>query len=612
MTEAPSSGKSSARLGSSGTAGVRVPQEPSLKVGVVLDERVDFLREQAFCVLRVKTDKWNRFIGAEENQKIILDFLDHIWTNLFDSFNSILMYFNNKLGNMLYTAPPWKTKILCVIKRGVKRVSREEFKHQLRLGEVPGYPMEHLPLVISEVLTSVLSNGLNHEDWPRVVSEDIHRHLEKLRSKVVTLRGRAEGRTLLPLPLMLCVFLSSLSPTGWPVDRSLLYSIETLIIQWSGQIWSVLQKDSGMMLQGGDCPVPSAELHFWSTQRENLRGIQAQIQSPKVQKIMDILKRVESSYFYSFLDVCHKADDIDLYLRPLRRMISNLEERSFPHTEDLLHPLYHTLCLIWSHSKCYCTPQRMVVLLQEFCNLIIEKAFAYLIPEELFKMELEEGVERVQITISVLQTFKQLFHTYRQKVPQYYKYSHLVKLWDFPASLVFQRTDRIMGRLHMIEVSLDFLKLEKVELGGSRGKVLKILTRGWERFLIWLSNTSKTSSPPSRFASYKLFLLQWWVWHFLPHFILFHMKLLKIFGTLLDRPRIHQLFSPNYNVVLVLFCEEIDQCQFILEQHKDQVRPDMIQFIICSYSEIGHYKYISVAVWHSHLGEKHAFSGWKS
>lgn len=51
------------------------------------------------------------------------------------------------------------------------------------------------------MLVCVLSNGLNHEDWPRVVSDDIHRHLEKLRNRVVTLRGRAEGRTLLPLPL---------------------------------------------------------------------------------------------------------------------------------------------------------------------------------------------------------------------------------------------------------------------------------------------------------------------------------------------------------------------------------------------------------------------------
>lgn len=65
-----------------GAGGTRVLQEPSLKAGMVLsDDRVDFLREQAFCVLRVKTDKWNRFIASEENQKIILDFLDQSWTS---------------------------------------------------------------------------------------------------------------------------------------------------------------------------------------------------------------------------------------------------------------------------------------------------------------------------------------------------------------------------------------------------------------------------------------------------------------------------------------------------------------------------------------------------
>lgn len=82
MAEATSMRSSSGGLGSGGAGGVRASQEPTLKAGVVLsDERVDFLREQAFYVLRVKTDKWNRFIGADENQKIILDFLDHIWTN---------------------------------------------------------------------------------------------------------------------------------------------------------------------------------------------------------------------------------------------------------------------------------------------------------------------------------------------------------------------------------------------------------------------------------------------------------------------------------------------------------------------------------------------------
>lgn len=41
--------------------------------------------------------------------------------------------------------------MLCVLKKGVKRITRDGFRHQLQLGEVPCYPMEHLPVVISEV-----------------------------------------------------------------------------------------------------------------------------------------------------------------------------------------------------------------------------------------------------------------------------------------------------------------------------------------------------------------------------------------------------------------------------------------------------------------------------
>lgn len=69
-------------------------------------------------------------------------------------------------------------------------------------------------------------------------------------------------------------------------------------------------------------------------------------------------------------------------------------------------------------------------------------------------MELEEGMERVQISISVLRTFKKLFHTYREQIPKYYKHSQSIKLWDFPVKLVFQRSDCIMERLLMIEVCI--------------------------------------------------------------------------------------------------------------------------------------------------------------
>lgn len=57
---------------------MRVSME-QMKMSAISDERVDFLREQAFTILRLKTDKWNRFIGLEENQSALLDFFDQGW-----------------------------------------------------------------------------------------------------------------------------------------------------------------------------------------------------------------------------------------------------------------------------------------------------------------------------------------------------------------------------------------------------------------------------------------------------------------------------------------------------------------------------------------------------
>ncbi|XP_061150392.1 dynein axonemal heavy chain 11 [Syngnathus typhle] len=416
---------------------------------------------------------------------------------------------------------------------------------------------------------------------------------------MVTLRGHAEGRTLLPLPL--CVERAGpqeISHAGPLPNEGLLYSIETLIVQWSGQIWNVLKKDSGALLLKGEHPGPNVELQFWSSQRENLLGIQSQIQSHKVKQIMEILRRVKSSYYSSFWDISVKvndavleAEDIDLYLRPLRRLISNLEERSFPQVDTLLPPLFHTLCLIWSRSHYYCTPQRMVVLLREFCNLTLEKAFAYLIPEELFKMELEEGQERIQITIYVLRTFKQQFHTHRQKIPNYFQRDQTVKLWDFPTSLVFRRSDRIMERLLMIEElfasALDFLKLEKVELGGSRGKVLgEMVFNMSEEFQDRWRALRESKYDPLDYTNddfihqYKCFMEQNKDFDQRLGTVLnlafqhsrnlkSTFKMLKIFGNLLERPTIHQLFSPNYTVLLDMFNQEINHCQFLFDQHRD-------------------------------------------
>ena len=52
--------------------------------------------------------------------------------------------------------------------------------------------------------------------------------------------------------------------------------------------------------------------------------------------------------------------------------IEAFESTDLPDVDVLLRPLIHTVCLIWANSRHYSTPGRIVVLLQEICNMFIQ------------------------------------------------------------------------------------------------------------------------------------------------------------------------------------------------------------------------------------------------
>jgi dynein heavy chain len=64
---------------------------------------------------------------------------------------------------------------------------------------------------------------------------------------------------------------------GEQFDRSLVHSIESIIIDWSHQIQNVLKRDSAQPLLEGTNPGPMVELDFWKARAENLECIFEQV-----------------------------------------------------------------------------------------------------------------------------------------------------------------------------------------------------------------------------------------------------------------------------------------------------------------------------------------------
>ena len=61
------------------------------------------------------------------------------------------------------------------------------------------------------------------------------------------------------------------------VDSNLLHAIESVVIEWSHQVQSVLKKDSSQALLDGSNPLPGVEVEFWRSRYTNLLHIYEQV-----------------------------------------------------------------------------------------------------------------------------------------------------------------------------------------------------------------------------------------------------------------------------------------------------------------------------------------------
>ena len=75
---------------------------------------------------------------------------------------------------------------------------------------------------------------------------------------------------------------------------------------------------------------------------------------------------------YYYIIALDEARDISTHLKPLQKHLDELEQIEFPEVKKFISPIFHVIGLIWGNSTHYRRPGRIIVLLQELGNLLIE------------------------------------------------------------------------------------------------------------------------------------------------------------------------------------------------------------------------------------------------
>ena len=95
---------------------------------------------------------------------------------------------------------------------------------------------------------------------------------------------------------------------GQPFDKSLIHTVEGVVIEWSHQVQGVLKKSSAQPLLQGKNPGPMVEIDFWIARRADLESVVEQLYNEKVLKMSRLLERSLSSYYPSYRSMLQTID----------------------------------------------------------------------------------------------------------------------------------------------------------------------------------------------------------------------------------------------------------------------------------------------------------------
>ncbi|NXL49102.1 DYH17 protein, partial [Podilymbus podiceps] len=585
------------------------------------DERHAFLESFTTLLLRVRPDKWSKFVGSEETAATLDEFFKQR-----DVLELVLGL--NPAGQLLLTGcfpPTLRGKGVYFVKKKRENITWENCRSGLLVGDIGPSPVEHLIAVVEEVLSPLLLSEENVAGWPKVVVEDIVQHACRLKDEMFMMGGKMQGKPLLPLPEHLDGWGSSstiLDCMVGPTDTSVLHSIETVVIEWSHQIRDILSKDSAQPLLEGLHPLPRTEFEFWHTRTVNLQCINDQLLLPRVTALAKMLEKANSCYWPALQSLIRdvsagleEAKDVSLHLQPLRVLLEEMEQAGYSQLQPYVDRVLCTVRLLRAHCQHYSSPARIIVVLQEICNLLIEMTRNFLSPEDVMKGlqgETEETLGGIRLSISTIEQLFQSYSTYcSDLMPMMFPLHSLTapllfqeepQLWTFPPSLIFRRTDSFLHRLRTIEMmvcahqelyqtAIEFLKLEKAELGGVRGNILgRQVFQIYEEVSELIKGFADCKYDPldpaeeqlnKDFAEFQNKIQdvdRWLATIFCQGFddcncLASAVKLVHMFTPQLERPLIKAEVSPYYSALLGMFKAELEHVKVLYDAQTASAPP---------------------------------------
>uniref|UniRef100_A0A182IVR3 Dynein beta chain, ciliary n=4 Tax=Anopheles atroparvus TaxID=41427 RepID=A0A182IVR3_ANOAO len=244
--------------------------------------------------------------------------------------------------------------------------------------------------------------------------------------------------------------------------------------------------------------------------------------------------------------------------------------------------------------------QKQVHSLKSTVYQVQGQAKRFLDPSSIFHSDIDEAMQRISLSIQILKYFRTVYDEYKDNIAPFFQERPVVN-WTFHPNAVFERYNAFLDRLFTIQwffnTVIEFLKLEKVEIGGLKGRALSARITGVsvefnQCFSLFASKTYDVLDPDDptfkedfvkfqdRILELDLKLAAILCQAFDDcHNLESVFKLISIVGTVLDRPKIKEEFTNKYRQILLMIDEELSTCENIYAQQMEHYRKEGYIFV---------------------------------
>lgn len=307
------------------------------------------------------------------------------------------------------------------------------------------------------------------------------------------MKGSLDGITLLPLPHEV----NSIKESAERFQRNEILEddvalkalIDSYIAKWCTIITNILKASPQSLFENNQYPGPMQELCFWARRVDNLNNIYRQLKMHDAIELLAYAELWHSAYleefhntFKSLVSGILEAKEIAYFMTGLKDRFAKFDELSIIDLLPHIGPLVHCIGLLWRECKYYRSNERVGGLFQEVRNSLIQAAIRTLNPYTLFMGDVEETIQKIEQSSVAIELFLKVYEIVKDKI------AREMAAWQYSTASLFTRLFHFQERLKLVEnlikTSLIFNKLEKIELGGSKGGVLtKNIVQIYDEFL---------------------------------------------------------------------------------------------------------------------------------